>query len=91
MQQNKKKYNNSAHSQCLRLLARLKQGPVNTVEARHELDILGVAQRIWDIRHKMGYEVKTFWQTGSNPGGSSHRIALYVLSQSTFERKENAN
>jgi hypothetical protein len=69
----------STKAQCERLLQRLQEKPCTTVEARHELDILGVAPRIYELRHHYGYNIQTHWVDGKNPGGGQHRIAEYVL------------
>ena len=71
--------NTAASAQRRRLLERLQKGPCTTVEARHELDILGVAPRIYELRHQHGFNIKTHWTKGDNPGGGSHWIAQYVL------------
>jgi hypothetical protein len=69
----------SLEAQRARLLKRLKQGPCSTVEARHQLDILGVATRIYELRHNQGFNIQRFWTREINPGGSTHRVAKYVL------------
>jgi len=68
---------NSAHAQRQRLLERLRVSPVSTITARRELDILGVAQRIIELRrhHKID-TVRTRQQTDC---GKVHSVALYVL------------
>ncbi len=70
---------NSVQSQRERLLAWLQKRPITTIEARHNLDILGVAPRIYELRHEFGHNIKTHWIDGDNPGGGRHRIAMYVL------------
>ena len=74
-----KKYSNSASAQRERLQKRLQAGPCSTLQARHELDILGVAPRIFELRYDYGLNIKTHWIYGKNPGGKSHRVAQYVL------------
>jgi hypothetical protein len=74
-----KKPNNSAEAQRSRLLKKLQEKPCTTMEARHGLDILGVAPRIHELRHKHGYNIKTHWTIALNPGGRNHRVAQYVL------------
>lgn len=69
----------SLHVQRARLLQRLRQKPCTTVEARHELDILGVAPRIYELRHNYGFNIQTYWTNDKNPGGGRHRVARYVL------------
>ena len=74
-----KHYDNSYQAQRRRLLERLRQKPCTTVEARHSLDILGVAPRIYELRHHYGYNIHTHWTRDDNPGGGRHRVAQYVL------------
>lgn len=69
----------SAKAQRVRLIKRLREKPCTTVEARHELDILGVAPRIYELRHHDGFNIHTHWTDGDNPGGGRHRIAKYIL------------
>lgn len=79
--------NNSAFAQRTRLLERLQRGPCTTVEARHQLDILGVAPRIYELRHQYGFNIRTHWAKGDNPGGGSHRIAQYVLHSGKYQEE----
>jgi hypothetical protein len=74
-----KKLNNTLEAQRSRLLKRLKNKPCSTVEARHELDILGVAPRVYELRHQYGFNIQTQWIKDHNPGGGHHRVARYVL------------
>lgn len=74
-----KKFDLSAKAQRRRLLKRLQENPCTTVEARHQLDILGVAPRVHELRHCDGYNIATHWDYDHNPGGGRHRVAKYVL------------
>ena len=65
--------------QRLLLLERLRKGACTTFEARHQLDIIGVAPRIFELRHHEGFNIQTHWSYDVNPGGGRHRIASYVL------------
>ncbi|MDR3477642.1 MAG: helix-turn-helix domain-containing protein [Gammaproteobacteria bacterium] len=76
-----KKLNNTIKTQRLRLLRRLQEGPCTTTEARHKLDILGVAPRVHELRYQYGFNIKTLWTDDHNPGGGRHRVAKYVLMQ----------
>jgi hypothetical protein len=69
---------NSAHAQRQRLLERLKVAPVDTVTARHELDILCPAARVLELRRR-GHEIETVWIERQTDCGKLHRVALYVL------------
>ncbi len=74
-----KPFDTSSESQRARLLEWLKKRPISTIEARHRLDILGVAPRIFELRHWFGYNIKTHFVNDSNPGGGRHRVGHYIL------------
>ncbi len=75
-----KNFDLSANSQRARLLERLRQGPVSTLEARHKLAILGVGPRIFELRHELGFNIQTQFSIRENPGSATlHRVAEYVL------------
>lgn len=69
---------NSAHAQRQRLLERLKITPIDTVTARHELDILCPAARVLELRRHC-HKIKTVWIERPTDCGKVHRVALYVL------------
>lgn len=77
----------STEAQQSRLLERLKQGPCSTIEARHELDIVAPAPRIFELRHNRGFNIQTFWTSDINPGGKKHRVANYVLLSGKYGEK----
>ena len=70
---------NSASSQRARILAALRQGPVSTIYARRDLDIMMPAARIFELRHKGGFNIHTHWAHQSTDAGVLHRVARYVL------------
>ncbi len=70
--------------------ALLKGNSISTFEARHKLDIVGVAPRIFELRHIHGHNIKTFWTKALNPGGGYHRIARYVLFPKKSQGENNA-
>lgn len=73
-------HSNSSEAQRQRLLAWLKKnGRIDTITARRELDILGVAPRIYELRHKFGHAIDMVWTRKPTDGGKLHRVALYVL------------
>lgn len=74
-----KSYSSSLTAQRSRLLKRLEVAPVTTIQARHELDILAPAPRIYELRHNYGHNIQTHWQVEETPEGKPHRVALYVL------------
>jgi len=69
---------NSTVVQRQRLLAALKQSPKSTIELRRDLDILGVAPRVLELR-RAGYDIITDWRQEPTDCGRLHRVALYVL------------
>lgn len=73
-------YSSSAHHQRQRLLAWLRAyGSIDTLTARRELDILGVAPRIFELRHRYGQQIDKIWVDRPSDCGQLHRVALYVL------------
>ena len=72
--------NTSTEAQRARLLAWLKQGPIDTITARDELNIMMPAARIKELR-EAGYPIKTQRITLTDAQGRTHRgVALYYLS-----------
>lgn len=80
---------NNAIAQRARLLKRLQEKPCTTMDARHELDIVSPAPRVFELRHVYGYNIQTHWSTEYNPGGSKHRVAKYVLLPGHWEGASN--
>ena len=68
-------YKPDAKAQRKRLIEWLRKKPCTTIEARHELDIISPAPRIYELRHNDGYNIKTIWTMAINPGGRVHRVA----------------
>lgn len=74
-----KSWGNSAASQRARILRHLKEhGPLTTLEARHQLDIMHPGMRICELR-KRGLPIITLWCEDLSPEGYAHRVARYVL------------
>jgi hypothetical protein len=69
---------NSAHSQRMRLLKKLRESSITTIEARRDLDILMPAARVCELR-AIGHDIATVWTQGTTDCGRKHRIARYVL------------
>lgn len=69
---------NSSAVQRQRLLAALRKSPMSTLQIRRELDILGVAPRVLELR-RAGHKIITNWQAEATEAGKLHRVALYVL------------
>lgn len=68
----------SAAAQRKRLIDVLKLGPVTTIEARRDLDILMPAARIRELR-LAGKNIQTLWTEQETDSGRLHRVARYVL------------
>jgi hypothetical protein len=76
---NKSKLNdNSSSAQRNRILQALREGPVNTLKARSELNCLHPAARIQELRNQ-GYYIITNWRVDTTSEGFKHRVAEYVL------------
>lgn len=69
---------NSLAAQQQRLLAALQRGPVSTLEARADLDILHPAGRAKELR-RMGYRIETHWIERPTDCGKLHRVGEYIL------------
>lgn len=75
-------HDTSISSQQRRLLRRLQDGPIDTITARRELNIMMPASRVKELR-EMGYPILTQRITGRDENGRKHpRIALYFLGHS---------
>lgn len=69
----------SAHAQRNRLISALRVGPVTTIEARRELDILMPAARVHELRHRYGFDIQMTRIRQSTECGTFHSVAQYVL------------
>ncbi|MCP5019076.1 MAG: hypothetical protein GY938_27925 [Ketobacter sp.] len=70
------------YAQRQRLLTALRKAGaagITTIQARHELNILAPAPRIFELRHDYGHNIQTFRTTANTPEGRPHRVARYVL------------
>lgn len=73
--------NNTNQSQRQRLLDWLRsEGTITTIQAREELNIMMPAARIYELRLKDGFNIKTVWTTETTDKGYPHRVARYILS-----------
>lgn len=71
----------NTRAQRARLLERLHWGPVDTITARCELNIMMPAARIRELR-KNGHPIKTHRLTLTDEHGRTHQgVALYFLAQ----------
>ena len=75
----------NSHDQRARLLNRLQVGPIDTLTARFELNILMPAARIKELREE-GHNIRSHRIAITDEQGRTHRgIALYYLSGSVVE------
>ncbi|WP_273454943.1 helix-turn-helix domain-containing protein [Nevskia ramosa] len=74
----KTQHGNSSEAQRRRLLDRLRIGPISTLDARRELDILMPATRIFELRAR-GQRIDTIRIDQHTECGKRHNVALYVL------------
>lgn len=69
----------SSEAQRARLLERLHAGPVDTITARRELNIMMPAARVKELR-EAGHPIKTHRLTLTDDHGRTHHgVALYYL------------
>ncbi|EHJ46928.1 hypothetical protein DFW101_0912 [Solidesulfovibrio carbinoliphilus subsp. oakridgensis] len=68
---------NSASAQRSRMLAALHKGPVSTLKARREYDILHPAARVLELRAR-GHLIDTVPTDDFTSEGKPHRVALYL-------------
>lgn len=79
------KFSTDAAAQRARLLKRLREHPINTLEARQELDIFSPAPRVHELRHNYGYNIHTSRVTIKTDAGQTHNIAQYSLLAGTWK------
>lgn len=65
-------------TQCERLLARLKRGPITPLEAWSELGIYRLGARVFDLKEQ-GHEITKKMVAVSNKFGEECRVAKYTL------------
>jgi hypothetical protein len=53
-------------------------GPITTLYARRELDVMHPGGRIMELRRN-GHRIDTVWTEEATDCGKVHRVALYVL------------
>lgn len=63
----------------LKALREAGEKGISTIEARHRLNIIAPAPRIFELRHEHGCEIKTLWSTEATPEGHDHKVARYFL------------
>ena len=69
----------SSTEQDRKMIEALRSGPVSTIQAAQDLDIVQPPNTIRRLRMK-GYEIRTHWTYQSTePGRQPHRVAKYIL------------
>lgn len=67
---------------CERIVAYCKQhGSITQMEATRELGNTRLGARIWDLKHKLGYEVEDVWETGTDRFGEPTRYKRYFVKE----------
>lgn len=62
-----------------KMMEALRKGPITSIEAAKELDIVQPPNTIRRLRNR-GHEILTHWtQQATEPGRPPHRVAQYVL------------
>lgn len=69
----------SSTEQDRKMMEALRKGPITTLEAANDLDIVHPPNTIRRLRNK-GHEIITHWTyQATDPGRTPHRVAKYVL------------
>lgn len=68
---------NTVEAQRQKILEALKRGPLSSIRAIEELDILRPAARVHELRNK-GFEIHTHWSV-DHINGKPHKVAQYVM------------
>lgn len=71
-------YSNTAASQRNRILDFLQTGPLDTLTARKELDVMHPAARVMELK-RSGKKIQTVKIDRASECGKIYRIACYVL------------
>ncbi|WP_235590292.1 helix-turn-helix domain-containing protein [Nitrosomonas ureae] len=71
-------HENTVKAQRKRILAYLHTKPLDTLDARKELDVMHPAARVMELRNQ-GIGIKTIWIDRASDCGKIHRIACYIL------------
>ena len=69
----------SSTEQDRKMIEALRKGPISTIEAAQELDIVQPPNTIRRLR-KRGFDILTYWtHQSTEPGRPPHRVAKYIL------------
>lgn len=70
---------NSVEAQRARVLAALREGPITTMELRNQHDVYSPPPRIFELRHRFGFQIQTEWRWDVDPEGRRHKVGRYTL------------
>lgn len=69
----------SSAEQDRRLMSALRNGPITSIEAANDLDIVHPPSTVRRLRNR-GHDIATHWTyQATEPGRPPHRVAKYVL------------
>lgn len=69
----------SSTEQDRKMIDALRKGPISTIEAAQELDIVQPPNTIRRLRNR-GFDIRTYWtHQSTEPGRPPHRVAKYIL------------
>lgn len=72
-------FTDTTNAQRKRILDFLgKNGPLSTLKARQELNVMHPAARVMELR-RQGFNIVTNWRIDYTDRGKPHRVAEYVL------------
>ncbi|WP_454731126.1 MULTISPECIES: helix-turn-helix domain-containing protein [Cupriavidus] len=71
-------HDNTSYAQRVRLLDALRVGPVDTVYASRQLDILHPPRRVFELREE-GHHIVMTWEDRFTEQGKRHRVGVYSL------------
>lgn len=77
-------HSNSAAAQRQSILEALRKGPVSTLHARRDLDVMHPGGRVLELR-SYGHQILTAWSYEPTECGKLHRVGKYVLLQEARE------
>ena len=83
LQLQSKPTDNSAAAQRAKALDLLRTGPKSTLQLRRDGDILAPAARIWELKHRFGFDILSQRVRQATECGKLHIVALYVLVHET--------
>lgn len=81
-------FSTNLSAQRKRLLEALRKADhhgITTFQARHELDIIAPAPRIYELRHDYDFNIQTIRSEEVSPEGHKHIVARYVLFPGSYK------